>query len=163
MGTPISSCRDDWTIWSRRGPARIWSKLFCSGQGGLCFHVSGRIGGFRTTDTFLKRGAGVNFVTFNCFPGASDTPLRVACLHVRDDIVQMVLEYGPEMNPQFNYSTALHTAAFRGYRNLVLILMDRGADIHPGRQLVAVSSEQLCWAQRAMALSVGHYAVLELL
>lgn len=76
--------------------------------------------------SLLKKGADVNIRDKE----KSDTPLIIAALHGRVDIVQLLLEYDANVNTkQEDGMTALMMAAMKGHVGILQLLIFKGADV----------------------------------
>jgi ankyrin repeat protein len=81
----------------------------------------------------LSRGADPNVTSGDC-----ETPLAAAARHSRDTMLKELLDYGAD--PNLGDSTAVVSAAYVGYNEGMLMLIEHGANIHvqdgvPGKAL----------------------------
>ncbi len=101
----------------------------------------------------LEIGAEVNAASQNSMKVA---PLHSAVAHQHDDIAQLLLAYGADVNaPQADEFTPLHGAAQNGQIDMVKLLCEHGADQH------AINTDDL--TPLDLAIRGGHEPVVHYL
>lgn len=90
----------------------------------------------------LDRDADVNA------PGKSGlTALMCASSKGFEDTLKMLLDWGADINANWESSSALQLAAFGGHENIVQVLLNRGADVNLSENYVTCTSS--CSISRA--------------
>ena len=110
----------------RRSQFRDWSQDFPRGVDGLC--LSSSYGLYHICDKLLERGADVNSSAYS-HDSVGQGPLIRAANAGFVEIVRLLIDNGAELevNSSGRGRTSLHHAAIQGHRNVVELLLSRGA------------------------------------
>jgi ankyrin repeat protein len=95
---------------------------------GTALHLAARHGHLDVVTTLLAHSADIEAHDYR-----GKTPLYDAAGGGKDEVVQLLLERGAEIEPAGGYDTPLECAALGGREAVVAMLLDRGADPNRGR------------------------------
>jgi len=97
----------------------------------------------------LEHGADVNLATESPLSSKNNTtPLILASDNTSVDIVKALLEKGARVNDINGKGfTALYIAVFRGYAEMVSVLLESGADVHTGPNPLLATVNYDRWAE----------------
>jgi len=95
------------------------------GNLGTALHSASFAGHFRTVQSLLRHGAGVDVRN-----GSNYTPLGYASREGHRDVVQCLIDHGADVNSQQVLDSSLSFAAFLGHVDVVQVLLERGADVN---------------------------------
>ncbi|RXM34414.1 Ankyrin repeat and SOCS box protein 3 [Acipenser ruthenus] len=98
------------------------SKTF---EGKTALHLAASHGSLRSTEILLKAGANINEVT-----NEKETPLFLAVEGGYIDVVKLLVMQGANLNGSHSWCgwNSLHQAAFRGFSDIMKVLLVNGAD-----------------------------------
>ena len=82
----------------------------------------------------VERGDDINEVQFRRPEaiGNASTPLWIACIHGRTEIVQVLLEHGAKPHDEVGSSSLILSATIFGYRDIIYQLLKAGVNINTG-------------------------------
>ena len=87
------------------------------------------------------------------------TPLRLACIYKRLDIIELLLNNGANIEASFGGMTSLMDACNSGYFDVVKMLIEHGADVHKcdffGRTSLMYACQSGCGDTVVMILNAG--------
>jgi len=121
---PVARGRAEFALWRPEVEALLRGGGDVNGF--LLLHQVASIGGIRKAAFLVEHGAKVNLAR----PGDGCTPLHIAALNGRADVVEFLLAQGADVNgAAANGRTALHFAAAAGDANqgVVTLLLNAGA------------------------------------
>jgi uncharacterized protein len=101
------------------------SPQFHGSRIGTGMHIGAWEGNIQLLELFLQRGGNINALNRN-----GESPLALAVWKNRDQAVKWLLERGAQVNTPDKTWSPLHYAAFAGHKDLVDVLIDRGANLH---------------------------------